>query len=418
MGRPNKPYWHEGDGCYRTVIGGRCRLLRGIAKGDETGARRKLGELLRLEAEAERHRLDPTVDRLCLAYLAWQQEHGGLAKVTLRGHKDHLAKFAEFAHAGTRYGDRRAAAITATDLGRVRAALEREGKGALHVYKSVLACWNWAARPVPFREPEVILERNPLAGIARPPQGARTDRDASPGELARFLRHAWRDVNLGWPPGTRGRCMACMAARRAGPCQRDHSASTRMLRDAVLMLRLIAETGMRPGEACGARWGGWTPRAYRDEATGQWWGLLTVEHKMRRFTGGKPRKVLVPPLMARAIERIRRREGRHPEFLFAHRRGKATTGTTAAGGAPWNTTAFGRRLRRWRQGAEGVGKDFVSYSLRHRYFSDVAPTIDAERAAMVGGNSAAVVRRVYLRARTAELGRAAAEGRRGRRRPA
>lgn len=402
MPRHPEPHWRPKFGCYVYQVDGRRHYLRSIAKGDTAAAWRRVAEI-QAGRDAERAGADVfTVDRLCAAYIAWSAAN--TRPRTADGHARILQRFCDFEHQGTRYGDRPAAEIDATDVGRMRRAWEKAGHARGYVakiYASVLAAWAWAARPEEDR-PEPLLEKNALAGLRRPSAPGRADRVATRDQLAAFLRAARRDVEAPWPVGTKGRCMACMRDGRPGPCRRNHAATTRMMRDTLVLLRLIGETGCRPGEACGARWEDWRPEADRDRRTGLAWGVLEVDHKNIRHTVRK-RKLPVPPPLVRAIERIRAREGRHPAYLFTHRRGRGAAArgdAAAAAGSPWNTTALDARLRKWRAAAIAAGAaldgTFVPYALRHAYYSRTAPVLGAELAGLIGGTSGAVVRQVYL----------------------
>jgi integrase len=422
--RNPEPHWRDRFGCY-TFTHRRVRhYLRGVAKGDAAAARARARAILAAADAADLAARDRTVEAVCLGFLAWSARAN--KPRTTDGHARLLSLFCDFAPGGARYGARPARSITATDLGRMRKAWEAKGHAPGYVaqlYKSVLACWNWAARPEPDRVPERWVDPNPLAGMRRPTVRGRADRSATPAEVAALLRHARARINAPFKVATRGRCMACMAARRPGPCRRSHAATTQMLRETLVLVRLIAATGARPGEACGAKWEGWTPHAGRDGATGQWWGLLRLEHKNERWTG-KPKLVPVPPPLVRAIERIRARPGHHPESIFAHRRGRGSAGrgaATAGAGEPWTTSALDARVRKWREGA-GLPGGLVLYGLRHAYYSRVAPILGAELAGLIGGTSGGVVRKVYLHARPEALIDAArvardARGKRGEKPP-
>jgi integrase len=420
MPRISRPFWHEKHRCYRYRFQGHDYYLRGIAHGDMASVRTRVAEIEAAADAKDRSQREPTVERLCAEYLAWSGQANSYR--TTIAHEWILRRFCAFEHQGVRYGDRPAAAITATDLGRMDKAWKAAGRAAgyrAQLFKSVLACWNWAARPEPDRVPERLLESNALSGMRRPSVRGKADRYAERSDLAAFLLFSKADVNGPWPLATRGRCMACMAAKRSGPCRRSHAATVQMLRDTLVLLRVIGETGCRPGEACSARWEDWNPEAGRDARTGHRWGVLEVEHKNIRWTGAK-RKLVIPPLLVRAIERIRAREGRHPEFIFTHRRGRgaSTRGADlASAGEPWNTTSLDARLRGWRKAllakaeaekkASPLRPDFTPYMLRHGYYSRTAPVLGAELAGLLGGTSGGVVRQKYLHGQESTLVEAA-----------
>jgi integrase len=188
-------------------------------------------------------------------------------------------------------------------------------------------------------------------------------------------------------------------------------------------------TGARPGELCAARWEDWRPNVIRD-ALGHGWSILEVDHKNRRWTDGRKRKIIVPPALTRAIERMRAREGRHPTHLWAHRRGRGAETRGAVSpelGEPWKRHALDQRVRKWREAAIQaaaagdrlaalVPPDVVLYCLRHGYYSRVAPVLGALTAGQLGGtNNAQVVERRYVHSQDAQLlGAAVASRRAGR----
>jgi len=414
MPRHPEPRWRDKLGCY--VYNFRCRrhYLRGIAKGDGAAVRAAV-ERIKAEADAAALALrEPTARMLGEWFLRWSARHN-----TYRTTADHDAMIRRFCAFGSPpYGDRPARTITATDLARMRQEWEKAGYGAAYVqrlYKSVLACWAWAARPEPDRGdglPEKLLDSNPLAGMRRPRGPARAERYATRKELADLLRAGWREANRPWRTGTRGRCLACTRAGREGPCRRSHAATARMDRDSVLLVRLLRATGARPSELCKATWADWSPHVAQDPETGHWWGLIRLSperHKTGRSTG-RPRRIAVPPLLARALERIRARkatigrENGDKAAIFTHRRarGSEARGAVDAGaGEPWTVGALGHRFRRWRQGVppELRSPSLTLYTLRHTWYTDAAPVVGAEAAGQAGGTSGAIVRQVYLAGR-------------------
>jgi integrase len=418
MPRKSEPRWYDQFGCYTFNYRGTRHYLRGIDRDDKLGLYKEV-EKIRAAADAAKAAEGTlTVRKLASLYLVALRQ-AGMKDRTIEGHEEILRKFRDFRHKGVAYGDRPARTIAASDLGRMDRAWREAGHAPgyrAHLYASVLACWNWASRPEPDRNPERLIEENPFAGMRRPSTKGRLARIATRDDLARFLRYARADLNRPWPAGTRGRCMACMRDGRPGPCRRSHAPTLRMLRDTLVLLRLVGETGCRPGEACAALWEDWRPHVGADDR-GHSWGILEVEHKTIRYTGGK-RKLVVPPPLVRAIERIRSREGRHETYIFTHRRGRGAEDRgqdSAAAGEPWNTTALDRRLRQWRnaaiEGGLAIRKDFTPYALRHAYYSKVAPVLGAELAGLLGGTSGAVVRKVYLHGRDEDLIRGQSQAR-------
>lgn len=416
MPKDSRPRWHK-SGAWRFRFRGTDHYAKLGGPKDWQGAADWATAIKDAAAREERRWAAPTVASLAAWYLLWHARRGTAAK-TLEQYDAMLRRFV-----GTVGADTPAADVRPADLRRADRELERAGLGSTryHLAKVVLACWAWAARPEPDRAtadgrplPDVLLAANPLAGC-RPPRVRRAvDRVAGRRHVAELLRAARAEVESGWARGTKGRCVTCARAGRRGPCRRSHDGTRVLLRDALVLVRLAAASGCRPGELCSAAWDGWESRAARDDA-GNWWGLLLVDHKTQRHTGRR-RPVVVPPLLARAIERIRARPGRHPERIWSHRRGRGAVARGApASGEPWTTAALGRRLRQWREAARAAGRDvpatFSAYALRHGFFTSAAPAIGATAAALLGGNSAAVVERVYLHGRADDLVRQAAAAR-------
>jgi integrase len=100
----------------------------------------------------------------------------------------------------------------------------------------------------------------------------------------------------------------------------------------ILML-CLRDSGARPKELCVGWWGEWEKRP-------DGWSVLTLpwwKHKTGRKTG-KDRVIALPPHCTRRIEWIRGLEGRHPDHIFTHRRGRGRViegETTAEAGDPW-----------------------------------------------------------------------------------
>ncbi|MEW4569343.1 site-specific integrase [Tautonia sp. JC769] len=424
-----RPRWFPSRACWRYRFRGRQYYSKGLGPKDGPAARR-WADAIRDQVEHE----DQVAGRPTVARLAdWFLVDGvarGLTKKTLAGYDEMLRWFCAYDPDGRgAIGGRRADQVGAAELRAMVRGWERSGKAAhsrARLVRVVRACFSWAADDRPDRVdeqgralPRRLIARDDMAQVKAPKTPATAlDRAAELDDVARLLKWARADVERPRPMGTKGRCISCMKARRPGPCRRDHSTTTRMLRDMLVLLRLATAAGCRPGELCAARWEDWNPKAWPDPVSGAWWGVLKVSHKTEGHTGRK-REVPVPPALRRAIERIRGRAGRHPEFLFTHRRAKGSTGRGAASaeaGEPWTPNALARRLRSWRDAAVEAGvpipEGFTAYWLRHGFYSRAAPVIGAEAAGMVGGTSGAVVRRVYLKGRMEDLTRATAAARR------
>lgn len=417
MPRPNKPSWHARNGVWRCKIAGRAIDFRpGLVPGldrpigrDERplidGVPKRAWDALHAyKALIESTRVDPrapTVYAVCQLYLQWAEQERDAKRQTpanYRGHVSHLAKFWEWAPPGASrpLADLKASDLGVEDLKAFAAAMAREFTPhyVANLCKSVQACFNWAASPVKGREPVRYLSENPVKGW-RPPK--------PPKAPEKYLEH---------------RVFAAFA-RWAWALARSHKGLTRRSDlNFCRMLWFLAYTGARPGEACALRW----PDV--DFAA----GVAVLEEWKNRRSTGRLREVHLTPQVARLLRRIERLPGRCPTYVFTHRRGPrqaATTGTTE--GAPWNATAIGAKLRKWRAMAaaagvpvptEGDGR-LVPYLLRHTYISDglMAGLSEAEVAHLTGTSASQVadtyghIQRGHAARRAAEL--AARRGRGG-----
>src|SRR5262249_35016373 len=107
------------------------------------------------------------------------------------------------------------------------------GKGATTVRNrvgSLQAMLNWAAAPRTDRSIERLIPANPVAGFEMPRAEYQGDRYAPAAEVGAFLK--WLDER---------------AEVAAGPYARFERLTARLV-------RFVAETGCRPGEACRLEW--------------------------------------------------------------------------------------------------------------------------------------------------------------------
>lgn len=379
MPRPRKPWWHARDGCYKTRIEGREVLLltvdgAKVPKGDLGAAWAAVTRLL-AERDARTARgLDPTVEEVCSDYLVASKGECGID--TLYGKEWILEKWCEF---GTpRYGVRRAKSIGPGQLHAMRLTWEAEGYAGNMVrrlYREVMACWAWAARPEPERVPVVLLPINPLAGMRSPAASAR---------VAKYVPLQDLQALVGF---------AAARAATSGPLRRWFEMQ------AALMLGLLVETGCRPKEACSATWASFDAAA----------GVITLErHKTGKVTG-KARLIVVPPPLVAELVTLRDSGYAHPTHLFAHARGRGEASAEAERetGAPWTRpgyTGWFHDLARDARAAGIVLPDGITlYWLRHSYLTDAQMTIPGERAANLAGNSKEIAREAYLHAQLAAL---------------
>jgi integrase len=344
---------------------------------------------------------NPTVFGLVVSYLRWFGElvaRDERSARTLRSHAERLRHWV--GPDGMMMDDRSIRGLGDDDATRFLADLKAQGCGPrrrLGILRSVNACLNWAADPLPGREPRRILEVNPFKGV-KVGAAPKTRRQlVTRAELARFLRVTWRAVNR-WTPIEGRRCSGCVRAKRVLPpgarCRRSHARRTMHDRALLVLIRLQGYAGTRPSELCRATWGptaqhpeiGWQPRAKQDP-NGHWWGLLTIWGKTSRVTG-QLRRVPVPPILVRAIERIRRL-GLNDTYIFPR--------ASRTGSGLWDSSDLSVEVKKWRDAA-GLGKHVVLYGMRHRWYTQALHRagLTGEQAGAVGGTSGQVVRDTYL----------------------
>jgi integrase len=379
MPRPRKPYWHDRDRCYKTRIDGKEVILRNldgtkVAPDDAKGVRQAIDRLLAEQDARVRSVLDPSVEELCSQYLlACEPE---CTEETMAGKQWVLEQFCAFGK--PRYGDRSARSIDATHLHQVRKTWTLQGYASgmiRRLYREVLACWAWAARPEPERTPIKILGENPLAGMKSPPLTTQGDKYVRPSAIRRLITFAESRV-------------ASMGPLRG-----------RFEQQAVLMLRFLAESGCRPKEACTARWEDFDAEKR----------LLTLQrHKTARKTR-KLRPIVVPSEIAAELVALRDSGYAHPTHLFAHprSRGEASRGAERETGAPWTrpgyTAWFCNLVRAARKQGHDLPDGMTLYWLRHSYTTDAQLELDAEKAADLVGNTKEIARGTYLHVQVVKL---------------
>jgi integrase len=395
---PHRPKirWHAPANAWRSDVGpygknGRRTPVYFREIPNTSAGRRKADAALedylrardRAEAEAVHDAANPRlwvgVVKPYLAHLRKLVDAHERGERTLRSHAERLKRFLDFAptdgpYAGVPMGRRLAPSLVDDDAARFITALKADGCGPRRIdgiLRSLDACFNWAARPVAAREPRRLIPANPFLGIERDKVPRKARRLPTRAEFARFLRAARREVEA-WTAIPGGRCSGCVRSGRFPdrPCRRSHGRRAMHDRAVLLLCRLQFHCGTRPDELCGATWDevrmpgqdvgepGWTSRAWRDPATRQWWGRIVVFGKTSR-PKGELRRVPVPPLLARAIERVRAAR-LHPRWIFP----RAARG----GSGRWDSTALAGKVRPWRDAA-ALGGLFVLYALRHRMYT-------------------------------------------------
>lgn len=294
MTRPIKPRWCARDEAWLVPLGevsevtGRRKyvVLRDI-EGRKITCNDHTGKIKALQSLQGRESTGPLVWELIIDYLNWHDDRGS-KQTTIADHEFHLNKFGLFEYKGIRYYDRPASSITLRDLARVRESMESRGckSGYIrHLYSSVFACWRWAARPIEWREPERLLEANPFEGAERP-------------RISRVQRSivSWSTI---W-------ALLRFAAERA---QRVNGVIAAAAWRKVWMLRLIAESGCRPIEACILDWS-WVHEESRII-------IIPSTHHKTGWSRGRDRTIGLTPGMATTLENLRLLESTHSTWVFA-----------------------------------------------------------------------------------------------------
>ncbi len=302
---PRRPsyHWDKREQAYRTDTGGRTVYFRGIAREDHLAIATEFGKHLE-NLDASKRPPDPDVYDLVTAFL---KSDRSIARRTREGHKERLIKFATFPKAGdpAEFGVRSVASMRAADLRAALAAWQKLGHSPHYlagICRSVKAAFRWAASEDGGR----LLAANPFEEVKAPQVGRSPDRYAERPEVAAFLRFVWRRADA-LPEGVR----------------------LRFARRLVLLVRVAAYTGARPGTLVSAWWGDFDPA--RRTLT-----LPPDRHKTGKRTG-RPLVIYLPPILVRALKRERDRPGRHPVAIFTHERGRGAVarGVEMGAGEPW-----------------------------------------------------------------------------------
>lgn len=403
-------YWDKREQAYRTDVGGRTTYFRGIAREDVVGAARRFGEHLDDLAAAARPPEADVLD-LCLAFVAAER---GTRPRTAQSHKERLTKFCTWPPADP-FGPRPARSLGAGDLRDALAAWQKAGHSPHYlagICRSVKAAFRWAAS-----DRGKVIPAYPFEGVKAPAVGRAPNRYAERREVAAFLRFVWRRADA-LPEGVR----------------------LRFARRLVLLVRVAAYTGARPGTLASAWWSDFDPK--KRTIT-----LPPDRHKTGHKTG-KPLVLFLTPSLARALRRELARADRHPVSIFTHERGKGAVarGSELGAGDPWGKftrladgrTGFDpdikplcRQIHKLRKQAMARGEElkaagkptgglelirdegdnrFVLYRLRHTRASDdiMAGGNPATVAALLG-TSVKMLDTTYAHLQDDHLARTAAE---------
>lgn len=303
MARPSKPWWWAARGRWAATVDGSRRVApEHIRKGDEHAAWAWHAEVMQGVAPVPMN----TVQGLAEAYLEWDESRvlaGDRDRPAYQSRCSALQRACDTRLRGVRFGDFLVASVRADDFDRLLAEWSRAGVSPGYrrsLASSLMAVFAWAARRADGRPS--LIEASPFAGLKPPAPPAAAERFATRSEAARWLRWLWR----------------------------------RGLRDFATLQRCLIHTGARPSELTRATWG---ELKWGGATTGDGLAvavLRRVAWKNGRKTG-KPRRVLIPPRLTRALKR---REGAPADLMFR-------TGT----GLPWTASNLAGQTRAYRREA-------------------------------------------------------------------
>jgi integrase len=166
------------------------------------------------------------------------------------------------------------------------------------------------------------------------------------------------------------------------------------------LVRFVAETGCRPGEACALEW-------RHCDLPRRLVVFPAPEHKTGRKTK-RPRTLALSPGLVALLESLRADPERHPTHVFTHAwgpRAGVRTEEELRQGCPWNSNALSRRIKELRREAIAAGvlaadsgvRRMHLYRLRHtRITNDLQAGMLATDAAALHGNSVKVIESTYL----------------------
>jgi integrase len=345
---------------------------------------------------------NPLVMELIEIYLQDQEQlasKGLLEPRTLDDRAEALGVFEDFSTPKEgRIGDRRVLGLAARDLHLFQEFLESRGLGehiVIRYLASVRACWSWAADTIYERQPEVILNEDAFAKFRMPPMPVAQERyfpDQDGMELLKFIID-WGDAA---PP---------------------NHATGQLTKLTALCFRFIYQTGCRPSEAIKAEWTDVYPELRsivyaRDRRNRRRW-----RHKTGKKTR-EPRTIAMPQELFDAIMAAKERPGRHPRFIFTHKRGRGCAEREEAGdataGEPWNVKPLGRAFRALREKAKAAGletrvrdglgqiveenPEVTLYDFRRSFSTDsfYTPGVDPRDAAKSSGHSQKTAEAHYI----------------------
>jgi integrase len=387
-----RPFWHK-SGRYAVMV----RTADGkrkMAYNNEL-TKKQFSEAVRWaesQATAASGRLkiegEPTLTELRLLYLTWVKRRvtsGEASQHTLDGHRKQLGLVCRSDILGNRtIGDLPAKELTPRVLERLIAWWERGEIGQTTIRNrcaSLMAMLNWAASKRHDREIEQLIESNPIEGFELPKATYQGDRYAPAVEVEAFLKFVDEQ-----------------AAKATGKVARFE-------RLTALLIRVVAETGCRPGEMCVAEWSHYSAE-HR--------AIILPPHLHK--TGRKSKRnrlIMFSPETAKLIEWEMAQPDRHPTHIFCHRIGsRAKERDESPHGIPWNSNSLCKRIRALRRDAiaagvlkedTGIGRLHL-YRLRHTKITNAinAGGIPAD-VARLSGNSMKTIEDHYLSHRPERL---------------
>ena len=421
MPRPPSASWHKGANCWSSAVGdvgenGRRKPIyfREIPFGAKGSPNyRKAQDELRKYLDARDARkqrgLDHTIGDLSRLYLLWLKprvEAGRTKASTYLSVLKALKKLRALTIApGRLVRDQVAREFTATDLARLVEGLRDVGHKPNYIGRlvaSLQAILNWAAKPLHGRDPEQLLDRNPVARFqheaTRAPQSA--DRFADDEEVAAFLKWGYaRAEKLGGLAG-------------------------RFERATFNLIEVASLTGARPGELRIAEWPDFEAKAVFIAELGEWWGRIKLDPTRWKSGAktGKAREIFLPPVAVAIVEALAANPDRHPRFVFTHKRGmqaNARGATNPQHGEVWSPSALPNKICHLRRRAilDGVplidqGENrFVMYRLRHTAAAKLLMAgVDVGTVARLLGTSTGMIETTYGSYTSDHLAKAASRG--------
>jgi len=313
-------YWEKRTQAYRTDSGGRTKRFYGIARDDQVGIATAFSSYIS-DLDAESRPPEPTGLDIALAFT---KEPMGRKPRTVQSHRERLVFFSKFKLKAKdpALGSLRAAEYRAAHLKSLVKKMKAEGHSPHYItgiVSSVKAAFNWAAS----EEGGSLISSSPFGReVKAPPIPRSPERYATRAEVAAFLRFA------------KNRAETVKLGKIPKKARKDDVLKTCALyrgfaRQLLLLVRVSAHTGARPGSLASAWWEDFDPAR----------GTIILPPD-RHKTGHKTARALtihLPPILVRALTRKRGKPGSHPVAIFTHKRGRGGVdrGAEKEAGEPW-----------------------------------------------------------------------------------